>query len=93
MDNNKKDYFSQEKQEKAQKWLNEKWKNRVCEICGHNDWIILDFLSNEIRYEGGSLTIGGKIAPNVSVVCKHCGNTKFFNAGIIGLLNQNKEEE
>ena len=90
--NNNKNYFSQEKQEKTIKWIEDKWKHKECEVCKHNNWIIQDFLSVPPRFEG-SISIGGNISPNVTLICKNCGNTKFFNAGIIGLLDSKKGEE
>jgi len=89
----KKNYFSQEKQEKTIKWIEEKWQHKECELCKQNKWIIQDFLCFAPRYEGGGLTIGGQVAPNVTLVCKNCGNTKFLNAAIMGLLDSKKEGE
>ncbi|MFC1659678.1 hypothetical protein ACFL0U_03875 [Pseudomonadota bacterium] len=88
---NKKEYFSQEKQQETIKWLNEKWKVKECEVCKQKEWIVQDFLCFSPRYEGGGLTIGGKVAPHVTLVCKNCGNTKFFNAAIMGLLDSKEE--
>jgi len=90
---NKKDYFSQEKQEKTVEWLKKKWgNNRKCEVCKETNWIIQDFLSVPPRFEGG-ISIGGSVSPNVTLICKNCGNTKFFNAGMMGLLTSKEEVE
>lgn len=82
---NKEPFFSKEKQDKALQWLSEKWGNRTCECCGQNNWNIADMLVAPPTFEGG-MTLGGKTMPQVVVTCTNCGNTKHFNAVIMGVV-------
>lgn len=89
MSENKK-YFNEERQKKALDWINSKWPIKTCEICSQTKWELSDFLVAAPRFEG-SIMLGGKIAPHIMVMCRNCGNTKFFNAVIMGLIEENKE--
>ena len=84
-ENNKEVFFSKEKQEKARKWLETRWRKRECECCGHNNWLVADFLCVAPRFEGG-ISIGGSVAPQLMVTCINCSNTKFFNAVMMGVV-------
>jgi hypothetical protein len=88
---NEKTYFDSEKQEQVLKWLEEKWTNRTCECCGNTSWSVTDFLVAPPRYEDG-FRFGGKIAPQITAVCNQCGNTKFFNAVMMGLIDRKNTE-
>lgn len=87
-----KQFFDEEKQKKVTTWLENKWPNKVCDICNSQNWSVVDFISAPSRYEKG-LVLGGKIAPQITVVCNNCGNTKFFNAVVIGLIEPEKKIE
>lgn len=90
MNEKEKSYFSKEQQAKALTWINSKWPVKTCEVCHANQWELSDFMVAAPRFEGG-IVIGGQIAPHLMVMCKNCGNTKFFNAVIMGLVKENKE--
>lgn len=85
-----KHYFSKELQEKALSWINSKWPIKKCEVCQSQIWEMSDFIVAAPRFEGG-IIIGGTIAPHVMVMCKNCSNTKFFNAVVMGLIENKKE--
>lgn len=86
---NKDHFFSKEKQEKATKWLNDKLQNKKCECCGDNTWHVADFLVAPPRFESGTI-LGGKVMPQVAIICNNCGNTKYFNAIKMGIIDGEK---
>ena len=89
---NKEPFFNHEMQKKAVEWLNKKWLNKKCECCGNNNWDTADFLVAPLRFEG-SMTIGGKIMPQVVATCSNCGNTKYFNAVMMNILVKERKDE
>lgn len=90
-------FFDEKKQEKAIKWLEEKWlkDHRKCEICTGEEWTVSPELLMPIPYIGESMSIGGSAFPHVLLICNTCGNTKFFNAVLMGVVPQedNSDEE
>ena len=78
-------YFSVEKQQKALKWLEDKWpqEKRVCEICANTSWHLADDLVMPLPFSGSNLRLGGKSYPHILITCKNCGNAKCFNAVIM----------
>lgn len=59
--------------------------------CGHGDWILSDKIFELREFHSGNLVIGGNssVLPVISVSCKACGNTQFFNALLLGLVEKN----
>lgn len=90
MNEHDKNYFNNEQLEKALTWLNSKWPIKTCDVCRTNLWELSNFMVAAPRFEGG-IVIGGPVAPQLMVMCKNCGNTKFFNAVIMGLVKADKE--
>ena len=72
----KTEYFDKEKQEKALKWVKEKWGN-ACECCGSRTWSLADDL---VMFTGK-----GNIYPHILITCNGCGYAKYFNAVLMGL--------
>lgn len=68
--------------------------NRSCECNGH-DWIINDKVFELREFNGGSLTIGSQqsVFPVITISCKNCGNTYFFNAILLGIINKNEQSK
>lgn len=91
--NNK--YFSKEKQEKALKWLEEKWKKdrRACEVCGNDQWTLIEDLVMPLPFVGGDITLGGNSYPHILITCINCGNSKLFNAVALKIVGQGKEAQ
>ena len=88
----KKPFFDEVKRERTLLFLNEKWKNKICECCGASSWTLAaDIVSTPIMQE--SLVLGGPTYPYVIATCLNCSNTKFFNAVIAGALEQKAENE
>lgn len=71
--------------ERAQAWLNEKWPDEKCPMCGVKNWEVADLV--ELRpYSGTSSFVLGGVHPLLPVVCTNCGNTVLVNAVVAGLL-------
>ncbi len=89
MNNDK--YFNKEKQAIALKWLEKKWPadNRKCEICLQENWnISQDIVSPPIFTDSSSLVLGGIAYPQFMILCNTCGNTKYINAVIAGIVKE-----
>jgi hypothetical protein len=76
---------------KALETLNEKWKlSKNCECCGGNHWTMQDKLTTPTNIEKTgervSVKLGEGITPQITVICTNCGNTKIFNALVLGLI-------
>ena len=66
---------------------------RPCSSCGANIEFSINSRIFELReFNKGSLVIGGNTAvvPLVVVTCPKCGETKLYNALMLGLLKQEK---
>jgi len=73
-------------------WLTEKEKKDAsCEICGNETWIIQEHLVAPLIF-GKSYTFGNRAYPHAIIVCSKCGNTKFINAAMMGILKQSEGE-
>jgi len=83
-----KPFFDEEKQQVAINWIKAKSPEMTCECCGKKDWQLGKDIVVPINFNGGMLQ-GGQIYPHFLVICSNCGNTKFFNAVITGVLKDN----
>jgi hypothetical protein len=81
-------FFDKEKQAKAIKWLEEKWKNdnRKCEVCGSTHWTLIDEIVSPVVFSNSRIMLGSNIYPHFMITCNKCGNSKTFNAIISGIL-------
>lgn len=87
-----KKFFDKEKQEKAVNWINQKCPNLKCECCHQTTWSLAGDLVMPMPFTGGAgLIIGGASYPQLQIVCNNCGNTKFFNAVVMGLATGSAE--
>jgi len=82
--------LTEDKQKELLKKLKEFWKKQDCEICNNSNWIVDDTIFEIREFHRDSLVIGGPIKPFITMACSKCGNTKFLNAMILKLLEQNK---
>ncbi len=74
-------------------FLNTKWGQRSCPMCGVYNWSVQD-MAYEIRgYLPWLLPQGGPRMPIIPVVCKNCGNTVLVNAIISGIIPPQQGEE
>lgn len=80
-------------QKKLVSKLNEVWKNKVCEICHQQNWMIDDTLFELREFHGGRTVLGsGAIKPIITISCNSCGNTKVMNAILLGIVDPNNPE-
>ena len=77
---------------KINQWFNEKAKKPfICEVCGHKDWGVEEYIVTPTIIENNTVLVGGKALPQIVLVCNHCGNIKYFSAVKMGLItNENK---
>jgi hypothetical protein len=85
--------LSDEQKDKALKWLEEKWpeKNHPCEVCSNKKWQILKVIIASRPYLPNGRTTAEEIIPHFVIMCKNCGNTKYFNAILSGLVEEQGE--
>ncbi|PQB07265.1 hypothetical protein BST83_08930 [Polaribacter filamentus] len=80
--------LNKEQQEKLISKLNQVWKNKICDVCSTNNWMIDDTLFEIREFHGGKTVLGsGAIKPLITLTCAGCGNTKFMNAIQLGLVD------
>jgi hypothetical protein len=77
--------------ELANNWFAEHWPEpRICPICKQNNWALTpQFVHMSLGPMGPALRT--RTYPCVSVVCRVCGHTVFFNAVIMNLLAKGEE--
>ena len=58
--------------------------------CNAHNWILNDKVFELREFQGGGLVIGGEssVFPVITVTCKDCGNTYFFNAILLGAVEK-----
>ncbi len=88
MSEDKKNIFDDEKKKIVFKWFEEKWpvNKHNCEICNNNTWSLAEDIVTAMPLYDKSIVLGGRSYPQVMLVCKNCGNTKYFNAVTMGLI-------
>lgn len=80
--------LNKEQQDKLIAKLNQVWKNKNCEVCGQQNWMIDDTLFELREFHGGRTVLGsGVIKPLITISCASCGNTKMMNAIQLGLVD------
>lgn len=88
-----KKFFDKEKQEKLRSLLIEKSINNPCEFCGKSEWTISDELVRPLIYRSRDLyTVQNVAYPQAMIICTNCGNTKFFNAVVLGIEEQGSKD-
>jgi ribosomal protein S27AE len=80
-------------QQKLLSFLQRKWRNNVCPMCGANQWGVSDKAMELREYQQGNLVIGGALQPVIPVNCGNCGYTILINGLITGVIERPKEEE
>lgn len=66
-------------------FLNEKWKNAKCPMCGAGNWNVDPHVVTTVSVENRSIQLGGRFFPLIPVTCMNCGNTIFVNAIVCGV--------
>jgi len=80
--------LTEEEKKKAQEWIRDKWKNFACPYSGHTEWDIGETIAQATAFQGGGLSIGGRVYPLIVVTCRGCGNTVFINAIKAGIVSK-----
>jgi len=62
-------------------WLNSRWRNPSCTVCGENNWHIGE-RPLEMKESQGVFQ-GEKVFNFVPVTCNNFGNTLLFNSSIV----------
>ena len=79
--------LSAEDKQKVEEWLKAKWKSPAkCPVSKDNNWIIGDHVVTPMNYAASGAIIGGRVYPQVMLICGTCGHTMLFNAVIIGIF-------
>ncbi len=79
--------------EKATEWLKTHWKGGWnCPICGNTNWSGQEYAMELRPFDEGRLASFGQVVPLLTITCKTCGNTLFFNAILAGLVEKPEEK-
>lgn len=74
--------------EKLLSIINQRWRSKLCPMCGQNTWNIDDTMVTPLTVgENKDIHIGGKIIPLITITCMHCGNTVFVNPLVIDAVD------
>lgn len=68
-------------------------QSALCRECGEPKVAISDDIVAPPAFHGGGFVFGGPSYPQVMLVCTHCGNTRYFNAVIAGLVEGQKLDD
>ena len=67
--------------------LNQRGVTPICEICGRNNWAVVDqAVSVQITDLSGTFVVPPPQIPSAGVVCNNCGNIRLFALVSLGLL-------
>lgn len=76
-----------EQKEAIDTWLKAKWTmDARCPISGDVNWQIADHLVQPMAFFAGGLAVGGPGYPQVMLICRSCGLTRYFNAVLLGVV-------
>lgn len=69
-------------------FLEKKVPQKACSACGKSDWSYDDKIFEIREFTGNTIAIGGKtnVAPFLTTSCNNCGNTRFYNLIVAGLM-------
>jgi predicted nucleic-acid-binding Zn-ribbon protein len=80
--------LSQDNLEKAKQKL-QRFTSQPCK-CSCNEWILSDKVFEIREFHRVAITGSGiEVIPVITIQCKQCGHTHFFNAILLGLLEGN----
>lgn len=77
--------------EKLIKFINNKWRNQLCPMCGQRVWNVSDKIFEIREFNDGNMVIGGpdsSIMPVIPITCNNCGNTILINALVAELVEK-----
>lgn len=68
-----------------------------CPVCGEEEWYFNEYILETREFLFGDIALNkGVLVPYVTMSCKKCSNTFFFNAVQLGIVNPesvNKKKE
>lgn len=74
--------------------LKERGANVICEVCGRNNWAVIDqAVSIQVTDLSGSWQIPPPQIPSGGLVCNNCGNIRLFALAALGMLPTAPVEE
>ena len=79
-----------EEYQAAVNWINTRWINQVpCEMCGATRrWNTGGYIVSPPNLTAGGVRLqSGYYYPTFPVTCMNCGNTKYVNAFISGVMH------
>lgn len=80
--------LTNEQNEKVKNYLNEKWPEpQACVVCKKVDWSSSDKLFALKEYGPEHPLLERSELPVIALVCNNCGNTMFFSAISLNLIN------
>jgi len=80
--------LNDEQNEKVKKYLNEKWPEpQACAVCKEVDWKFSDKLFALKEFDPEHPLSESYELPVIALVCNNCGNTMFFSAIFLNLIN------
>lgn len=74
------------------KVLIQKIKIFECPMCHSHGFTIVDgYVAQTLQSNMKGYKLGGVLLPSIVIVCNKCGFMSYHNMGVLGLLNQDKE--
>lgn len=77
---------------RVEKALDEKLTNFKCPFSGHNNWTIVEEFVTVVPLKNQGIVIGTSY-PAVMLACTGCGYMALFSAKILGLYDEEDENE
>ena len=85
--------LSEEHKKRVKEHISKETPGRLlCSVCSGQEWVLSDRVFELPEFQARGLIIGGPRIPVVVVTCKKCGNTLFFNAIHVGVVEPIKKE-
>ena len=78
--------------ERVEKALEETLTSFVCPFSGHSSWTIAEELVTVVPLKNRGIVIGNSY-PAVMIACAGCGYMALFSAKILGLYDEEDEDE
>lgn len=86
--------LTQAQKDAAVAFINERWAgDKACPVCLTAKWSLSDHTVTPLNVTGNVIHGSGVTYPMVMAVCTNCGNTRFFNAVLMGILDMSWQEE
>lgn len=65
-----------------------------CPVCGKSHWNLSNLVMEVKEYEKDENLIGEKrVTPFITLTCKNCSNTLFFNAIRLGIIEKDSNKK